>query len=237
MTRVALEQQFRIIKRDKIHEVAAQKYKALWRCVQMHCTNTENGIDITYSYQKENVMDNLTVKSVKKDEHIPSITDVYIGMFPFENEAHDLFGVQVDNIAIDFQGRFYDLAVPEPMTIISPEKKARMDKARKAAAAKAAKAEKAKKGADAAQSSGDAKDELEAKLAGMDPEKAAKVRAAMEAKAKRDATKKKAAADKALEEKLAGMDPEKAAKVKAAMEAKAKRDAAKAAAQDKEGEE
>lgn len=232
---MALEQQWRIIKRDKVHEVAAQKYKALWRCVQMHCTTTENGIDVTYSYQKENVMDNLTVKGVQKDDHIDSITDVYIGMFPFENEAHDLFGVNIDNIAIDFQGRFYDLAVPEPMTIISPEKKARMDKARKVAAAKAAKEAKAKQGtkADAA----DAKKDLEAKLAGMDPEKAAKVRAAMEAKAKRDAEKKKAAANAALEEKLVGMDPEKAAKVRAAMEAKAKRDAAKAAAQDKEGEE
>ena len=204
MTRVAIEQQFRIIKRDKIHEVAAQKYKALWRCVQMHCTNTENGIDITYSYQKENVMDNLTVKSVKKDEHIPSITDVYIGMFPFENEAHDLFGVQVDNIAIDFQGRFYDLAVPEPMTIISPEQKAAREKAKKVAAAKAAKEKAAKAAAanaayvethpDAAPAPGEhgyiappEDDDLETKLAGMDPEMVARVRAAIAAKAKKAA--------------------------------------------------
>ena len=184
MTPVALEQQFRTIKLDKVHEVASQKYKALWRCVQMHCTAAENGIDITYSYQKENVMDNLTVKGVQKSDHVQSITDVYIGMFPFENEAHDLFGVQVDGIAIDFQGRFYDLAVPEPMTIISPEKKARMDKARKIAAAKAAKAAKT---AQTDKPAGN--NDIEAKLAGMDPEKAAKVRAAMEAKAKRDAAK------------------------------------------------
>ncbi|MDO4891212.1 MAG: hypothetical protein Q3963_07585, partial [Coriobacteriaceae bacterium] len=50
----------------------------------------------------------------------------------------DLFGVNVEGIAIDFAGKFYDLAQPEPMTIISPEKKAARDKAAKVAAAKAA---------------------------------------------------------------------------------------------------
>lgn len=230
-------EQFRIIKLDQVHQVAEEKYHAHWRCVQTHCTNTPNGIDITYTYQKDDVIDNLMVKGVTKDQHVPSITDVYIGMFPFENEAHDLFGVQVDDIAIDFQGHFYDTAIPEPMTVISPEKKARMDKAARAAKAKAAKEARAKAGADGAADAdakqAAAKEALEKKLAGMDPEKAAKVRAAFEAKQKRQAQKaaedKKKAAEAALEEKLKDMDPEKAAKVRAAMEAKAKRQAAKAA--------
>lgn len=200
---MSLQQKFRLIKLDKVHEVAVQKKEAHWRCVQILCTSTDNGIDITYSYQKDDVMDNLAVKGVTKDQHVQSITDVYEGQFPFENEAHDLFGVQVDNISIDFKGRFYDLAVPEPMTIISPEKKARMEKAAKIQAAKEAKAARdkaAKEGKPAPEPSPDkeaaAKAALEKKLAGMDPEKAARVRAAMEAKAKRDAQKKAAATDK-----------------------------------------
>lgn len=227
-------EQFRIIKLDQVHTAAEEKHHAHWRCIQTHCTNTPDGIDITYTYQKDDVIDNLMVKGVTKDQHVPSITDVYIGMFPFENEAHDLFGVQVDDIAIDFQGRFYDTAIPEPMTVISPEKKARMDKAARAAKAKAAKEAKAKAGAgqDSAGKKAAAKEALEKKLAGMDPEKAAKVRAAMEAKEKQAAQKaaeeKKKAAQDALEQKLKDMDPEKAAKVRAAMEAKAKRQAAKA---------
>ena len=35
--------------------------------------------------------------------------------FVFENETHDLFGVEFENIAIDFRGRFYDVSVPTPM--------------------------------------------------------------------------------------------------------------------------
>jgi hypothetical protein len=207
----------------------AQDHKARgWRFVQLLCTNTEDGIDVQYTYMKDETIENWTVKGVKKGESIPSITDYFLAAFVFENESHDLFGIDIQGIAIDFQGRFYDVSVPEPMTVISPAQKAAREKAAKLAAAKAAKEK-----ADAAPA---ADAELEAKLAGMDPEKAAKVRAAMEAKAKKAATAQEQAApsaDAELEAKLAGMDPEKAAKVRAAMEAKKAREAAKAAPEGK----
>ena len=138
--------------------------------------------------------------------------EVTILAFVFENEAHDLFGAEIEGIAIDFGGKFYHVAQSEPMTVISPAQKAAREKAEKLAAAKAAK----EKGAGTA-------DDMEAKLAGMDPEKAVKVRAAMEAKAKKQA----AEAEAAKADKIANLDPEKAAKLKAAMEAKAAREAAK----------
>ena len=55
---------------------------------------------------------------------VPSITDRFIAAFVFENEIHDLFGVSVRDIAIDFGGNFYVTAQPSPMTIISPAQKA-----------------------------------------------------------------------------------------------------------------
>ncbi len=75
---------------------------------------------------------------------MPSITDRFLAAFVFENETHDLFGVDVQGIAIDFGGNFYALAQKEPMTIISPEQKAAREKAKKVAAAKAAKEKAAK---------------------------------------------------------------------------------------------
>ena len=74
-------------------------------------------------------------------------------------------------------------------------------------------------------------DDLDARLAGVDPEKVARVKAAIAAKAKKEAAAKQAAVD----EKIANLDPEKAAKVKAALEAKAAREAAKTETE-KEGE-
>ena len=162
--------------------LSAQRKDDQYRFVQILAVNTEAGIDLIYSFMKDGVLVNSKILAVQKDDVVPSITDRFLEAFVFENEIHDLFGVTFKDIAIDFAGHFYDLAQSEPMTIISPEQKAARDKARKAAAAKAAKQAKADKPA-----SSDA--DLEAKLAGMDPEKAAKVRAAMRAREKRAAEK------------------------------------------------
>lgn len=153
-----------------------------WRFVQMLCVNTEDGIDMIYSFMKDALLENLTIKGVKKGTTIPSITDEFIEAFVFENESHDLFGVDIQGIAIDFGGNFYALSQKEPMTIISPEQKAARDKAAKIAAAKAEK-EKRASTETASAAEADQEAEIEAKIAGLDPEKAAKVRAAMEAKA------------------------------------------------------
>lgn len=166
-----------------IHDDAETRHANGWRYVQILAVNTEQGIDLVYSYMKDGFLENMLVQGLAGDAHVPSITDLFLEAFVCENEIHDLFGISFDGLAIDFLGNFYRLSTEKPMTIISPEQLAEREKLRKIAAAKAAKA--AKKAAEAGEGDGakapdDA--ELEAKLAGMDPEKAAKVRAAMEAK-------------------------------------------------------
>ena len=214
---MGLQTEFLSLTVDALPAFAADRKREGWRFVQLLAVVTDGGFDLVYSFMKDGVL---------KDTAVPSITDQFLAAFVFENEVHDLFGINVKGIAIDFGGTFYQLSQKEPMTIISPEQKAAREKAAKVAAAKAAKEQGVP--ADAAKAAPDA-DGLEAKLAGMDPEKAAKVRAAMEAKAKKEAAAKQAAAD----EKIAGLDPEKAAKVKAALAAKAAREAgAQAQAED-----
>ena len=216
---MTLKTEFVPLTLEGLPALAAEKKADGWRFVQMLCVNTEDGIDLIYSFMKDGVLVNHEIKGVKKGTPVPSVTDQFIAAFVFENEAHDLFGVDVRGIAIDFGGNFYALA-----------QKAARDKAAKIAAAKAAKEQAAAAGEGAEAAAKPADDAaMEAKLAGMAPEKAAKVRAAMEAKAKKEAAAKQAAAD----DKIANLDPEKAAKVKAALEAKAAREAAKA---EKEGE-
>lgn len=124
-------------------------------------------------------IENLVVEGIDQYQEIPSISSYYPAVFPFENEAHDLFGLAITDMQIDFKGFFYQVSTAEPMSVITPEVKAAREKAMKVRAAAAAKA--ALKAA-----------EMEAKLAAMDPEKAAKVRAALAAKAARDKQKKEA---------------------------------------------
>lgn len=221
---MALKRSFTEIEREALLDLAKEKHDAGYRFVQMLCVNTENGIDLVYSFMSPAQDGDFSLENYKivgldaKTQTVPSVTEYFLSAFPFENEAHDLFGVTVENIAIDFAGSFYKVAMDTPMTVISPEQKAAREKAAKIAAAKAAK--------QAQGAAAPSTEDIEAKLAGMDPEKAAKVRAAMEAKAKKQAQEEAAAKKAELEDKLAGMDPEKAAKVRAAMEAKAAREAA-----------
>lgn len=232
---MAITQDFRSIPLDKLIDTCRERKDEGYRLAQL-CPKLERDDSITliYTFIKESEMINYKVSGIKKGvTEVPSVTELFIAAFVFENEAHDLFGVNVVGNLIDFQGRFYSFAegVEAPMAIVTPAQLAAREKAAKLAAAKAARAAKAKQ--HAAVPSGQGDKELEAKLSKMDPEKAAKVRAAMKAKAAKAAKSTASSSASDLEDKLSGMDPEKAAKVRAAMEAKAKRQAEIAA---KEGE-
>lgn len=232
---MAITQDFRSIPLDKLIDTCKECKNEGYRLAQL-CPKLERDDSITliYTFVKESEMINYKVSGIKKGvTEVPSVTELFIAAFVFENEAHDLFGVNVVGNLIDFQGKFYSFAegVEAPMTIVTPAQLAAREKAAKLAAAKAARVAKAKQ--KDAKPSAQSDEELEAKLSKMDPEKAAKVRAAMKAKAAKAAKTAASSSANDLEDKLAGMDPEKAAKVRAAMEAKAKRQAETAA---KEGE-
>lgn len=162
-------------------------------------------------------IENLVVEGIDRYQEIPSISSYYPAVFPFENEVHDLFGLAITDMQIDFKGFFYQVSTAEPMSVITPEVKAAREKAMKVRAAAEAKARKAaaEKAAagEGATGAGDA--------AGA----AAQPTAAAGSDAQHDEAAAKAALKAAeLEAKLAAMDPEKAAKVRAALAAKAARD-------------
>lgn len=162
-------------------------------------------------------IENLVAEGIEQYQEIPSISSYYPAVFPFENEAHDLFGLAITDMQIDFKGFFYQVSTAEPMSVITPEVKAAREKTMKVRAAAEAKARKAaaEKAAAATATAGEA-------AAGV-------VVAQPAATAGSDAQHDEAAAKAALkaaemEAKLAAMDPEKAAKVRAALAAKAARD-------------
>lgn len=190
-------------------------YRLVYTFINVHAAQEQISQDGSYAFE------NLVVEGIDQYQEIPSISSYYPAVFPFENEAHDLFGLAITDMQIDFKGFFYQVATAEPMSVITPEVKAAREKAMKVRAAAEAKARKAaaEKAAAAAAGEGaagaaaaqpaaaagsDAQHdeaaakaalkaaEMEAKLAAMDPEKAAKVRAALAAKAARDKQKKEA---------------------------------------------
>lgn len=191
-------------------------YRLVYTFINVRAAQEQIAQDGSYA------IENLVVEGIDQYQEIPSISSYYPAVFPFENEAHDLFGLAITDMQIDFKGFFYQVSTAEPMSAITPEVKAAREKAmkvraaaeakaRKAAAEKAAAAAAAEEGTagaavaqPAAAAGSDAQHddaaakaalkaaEMEAKLAAMDPEKAAKVRAALAAKAARDKQKKEA---------------------------------------------
>ena len=85
-------------------------------------------------------IENLVVEGIDQYQEIPSISSYYPAVFPFENEAHDLFGLAITDMQIDFKGFFYQVSTAEPMSVITPEVKAAREKAMKVRAAAEAKA-------------------------------------------------------------------------------------------------
>lgn len=187
-------------------------YRLLYTFINVRAAQEHIAQDGSYA------IENLVVEGIDQYQEIPSISSYYPAVFPFENEAHDLFGLAITDMQIDFKGFFYQVSTAEPMSVITPEVKAAREKAMKVRAAAEAKARKVAAAAAAAgegaAGAGDAAGAAVAQPA-----------AAAGSDAQHDEAAAKAALKAAeMEAKLAAMDPEKAAKVRAALAAKAARD-------------
>lgn len=190
-------------------------YRLLYTFINVRAAQEHIAQDGSYA------IENLVVEGIDQYQEIPSISSYYPAVFPFENEAHDLFGLAITDMQIDFKGFFYQVSTAEPMSVITPEVKAAREKAMKVRAAAEAKARKAaaEKAAVAAAGEGAAGAGDAASAAAAQPA------AAAGSDAQHDEAAAKAALKAAeMEAKLAAMDPEKAAKVRAALVAKAARD-------------
>ena len=196
-------------------------YRLVYTFINVRAAQEQIAQDGSYAFE------NLLVEGIDQYQEIPSISSYYPAVFPFENEAHDLFGLAITDMQIDFKGFFYQVSTAEPMSVITPEVKAAREKAMKVRAAAEAKARKAaaEKAAAAAAGEGTAGAGDAAGAAAAQPA------AAAGSDAQHDEAAAKAALKAAeMEAKLAAMDPEKAAKVRAALAAKAARDKQKKAA-------
>lgn len=186
-------------------------YRLVYTFINVRAAQEQIAQDGSYA------IENLVVEGIDQYQEIPSISSYYPAVFPFENEAHDLFGLAITDMQVDFNGFFYQVSTAEPMSVITPEVKAAREKAMKVRAAAEAKARKA--AAERAAAATAAAGEGAASAAAAQPA------AAAGSDAQHDEAAAKAALKAAeMEAKLAAMDPEKAAKVRAALAAKAARD-------------
>ena len=96
--------------------MVAQLFVEGYRLVQIGCTTLPGAYELNYSFDKDYRFKNLRI-TVGPDEEVPSISVVYPNAFLYENEIHDLFGLAVKNIVIDYRGTLYRTAIKTPFSI------------------------------------------------------------------------------------------------------------------------
>jgi ech hydrogenase subunit D len=102
------------VDRKELPAKAMELKKEGYRLVQVCCLDTGTAFEITYSFDKAGVLLNIRATVDKSDAVIPSITASYLASFTYENELQDLFGLKVENLAVDYKGKFYRAASAAP---------------------------------------------------------------------------------------------------------------------------
>jgi ech hydrogenase subunit D len=107
------EQTTSVIGIDHLIGRVEQFRKGGYRLVQVNCSKIGEEFEINYSFEKDYRFENIRI-IISPDSEVPSISGMYWGAFVYENEMHDLFGVAVKGMNVDFSGNFIRTSVPYP---------------------------------------------------------------------------------------------------------------------------
>ena len=109
------EQEIIDLKKGEMLEKIRGAFDEGYRLVQIGCTRGET-FQIDYTFDKEYRFLDLRVNIPLDDPELPSITEIYGSAFAYENEIHDLFGIKVVGINVDYKGKFYRIPVKAPFS-------------------------------------------------------------------------------------------------------------------------
>ena len=107
------DQEIKLVELDNlVTEVLKLKHKG-WRLIQICATKIERGYELTYSFGRNYEFGCLRLLSAPGME-VMSISNIYEPAFLYENEIHDLFGIDIKMISLDYHGNLYRIAEKEP---------------------------------------------------------------------------------------------------------------------------
>jgi ech hydrogenase subunit D len=107
------QEQIELITIDALLDKVRTERERGCRLVQISATQMPDQVELTYSFDLNSQLTNLRL-SLPAEAHLPSISSIYGCAILYENEIHDLFGVVVDGLTVDFKGNLYKTAVKFP---------------------------------------------------------------------------------------------------------------------------
>lgn len=116
-------QTFQPVTASEIVNQAKSLAKEGYRLIQMCCTKSATEMDIIYTFEKINLDCTNLKLPVNVGDTLPSISDVFFGAFLYENEIHDLYGVNFSGMAVDFKGTFYETSVKHAFSVTGADSK------------------------------------------------------------------------------------------------------------------
>ena len=108
-----ITQKIEVIEPENLLPYVRERHDSGWRLVQIGCARIGDLYEITYSFDKDLVLEHLRI-IIGVDEKILSISSIYLASFVYENEIADLYGIPIQGIAIDYKGKFITTTIPHP---------------------------------------------------------------------------------------------------------------------------
>jgi ech hydrogenase subunit D len=91
------------------------------RLVQICCSRLPDKLEMQYSFDLNYEFTSLRVTlPLDAPTPVPSVSSVYLPACLYENEIHDLYGVKIEGMAIDFKGNFYQKTMVSPFNPPAP---------------------------------------------------------------------------------------------------------------------
>jgi len=105
-----------------IRPAAAQDLLALvqntksegYRLGQICATAAGEALEILYTFEKDNILKSCKLTIDAKAPELQSVTAIYPYAFIYENEMHDLFGIEFKNLALNYGGKFFKISKAAP---------------------------------------------------------------------------------------------------------------------------
>jgi ech hydrogenase subunit D len=107
------KQELRTVDVGDIVKAVGEMKNLGYRLVQISPT-TIDGFELNYSFDKDYNFVNLRAIVASDEVIVPSVSSIFPNAFLYENEIHDLFGIKISGISIDYKGNFYRTTVKYP---------------------------------------------------------------------------------------------------------------------------
>ncbi|MDR0817493.1 MAG: NADH-quinone oxidoreductase subunit C [Clostridiales Family XIII bacterium] len=109
-----LIQDITVISADNLLETASDVKSAGYRLGQICATKVDGGIEVLYTFEQDEVLKSYKIELPEDVPSLQSVTPIFWPAFIYENEMHDLFGIQFKNLALDYGGHFFKIAEKTP---------------------------------------------------------------------------------------------------------------------------